>query len=82
MPRFDPIVTAVLLARGFAEIYDAAVARGDAVRQDASMPPVARRALSLLSGLCLESGRSEDLGASVRRQSEPAGPRAPRPRYR
>lgn len=59
-----PEVTAVLLARGFAEIFDRIVGDRDVVRQDATMPHSARRALSLLSGLCLVGG-VEDLGASV-----------------
>jgi hypothetical protein len=68
--------TAVLLARGFAEIFDRIVGDGEVVRQDATMPQSARRALALVSGLCLAEG-AEDLGASVHiamdRACEPFG---------
>jgi hypothetical protein len=57
-------VTALLLARGFVEIYERIVNYGEPVRQDASLPGAARRALARLSELSLEAG-VEDLGASV-----------------
>jgi|SRR5262245_10230151 len=57
-------VTALLLARGLIEIYERVVNSGDPVRQDASLPSVARRALARLSELSLEAG-VEDIGASI-----------------
>jgi hypothetical protein len=58
-------VTAVLLARGLLEVYDLAEASGKAVQQDASLPVSARRAMTLLSRLCLETGAAEDLGGNI-----------------
>jgi hypothetical protein len=57
-------VTARLLARGLVEIYERIVNYGEPVRQDASLPGAARRALARLSELSLEAG-VEDLGASI-----------------
>lgn len=58
-------VTTVLLAKGFSEIFDRIANDGVAVQQDASLPPTARRALTMLSGLSLAAAADEDLGASV-----------------
>jgi hypothetical protein len=57
-------VSALLLARGLVEIYEQIVNYGEPVRQDASLPGAARRALALLSKLSLEPG-VPDLGASI-----------------
>jgi hypothetical protein len=57
-------VTALLLARGFVEIYDLIANDGEPVRQDASLPASARRALTLLSALSLEA-KTEDYGTSI-----------------
>lgn len=65
MVEASPEVTAVLLAKGFCDLFDRVTNDGAAVQQDASLPPSARRALSILSGLSLSSGALEDLGASV-----------------
>ena len=58
-------VTVVLLAKTLCDIYEQINADGVAVQQDASLPSSARRALALLSGLCLTSEHNEDLGASI-----------------
>lgn len=60
-----PEITAALLARGFADLFDRISGEGGVVQQDSSLPPTARRALARLSGLCLEGGVVDDLGASV-----------------
>ncbi|TWA74045.1 hypothetical protein FBZ82_10158 [Azospirillum brasilense] len=65
MAEASPEVTAVLLAKGFCELYDRAANDGSTVQQDASLPLAARRALSMLSGLSLSAGIADDLGASV-----------------
>ncbi|ESZ02442.1 hypothetical protein X736_30225 [Mesorhizobium sp. L2C089B000] len=60
----EPVVTAVLLARGLCEIYDRIAQEGEIVHQGASMPPIARRALARLSRHCLTEG-VDDLGSSI-----------------
>ena len=53
-----------MLARGFCEIYDQISNDGGTVRQDSSLPPIARRALARLSRLCVDDG-VEDIGSSI-----------------
>ncbi len=63
MPTPSPDVAFVMLAGGLLDLAD--VDRADAtVRQDRTMPPRLRRALSLLSGLYLAEG-VDDLGCCV-----------------
>jgi REase associating with pPIWI_RE/pPIWI_RE three-gene island domain Y len=64
MAELDPNVTAILLARGLLELHERVITDGGVVQQDADMPTGLRRALALLSGLCLREG-AEDLGASL-----------------
>lgn len=56
---------AVLLSKGFCEIYDRIVGDGAAVRQDATLPPSARLALARLSRIALADGAENDFGASI-----------------
>lgn len=64
MPQSDPVVTAKLLAKGMADLHERVSAGEGVAQQDATMPLRLRRALALVSGICLSEGR-EDLGASV-----------------
>lgn len=57
-------VTGLLLAKGLTEFFDQIVGNGCVIQQDASMPSVARRALTLVSLLALDAGTA-DIGASI-----------------
>ena len=65
MGRMEAELALIMMAKSLADVFDRVSTSGAAVRQDSDLPPSARRALTLLSGLCLRSGFAEDLGASV-----------------
>ncbi len=63
MPQHDPVVTINTLAGGIATLNDTTT-EWSIVRQDNAMPRTLRRALSMISSICLEDG-VEDLGCSI-----------------
>lgn len=64
--------TAILLAKGFCDIFHSVVGEGATIHQDASLPQSARRALTLLSGLALLDGCEIDFGANIHEAMERA----------
>jgi hypothetical protein len=58
-------VASVIMARGLLDVFELSSTTRSAVRQDAACPASTRRALTLLSGICLSEGVGEDLGASI-----------------
>lgn len=53
-----------MLAHGLVDIYERVTLEGHPVQQDASLPPIARRALARLSRHCIEESAA-DIGSSI-----------------